>query len=38
MNVDLKTDYEGVSKGMAVVEFAHPIEAVQAICMNKINI
>lgn len=31
--VDLQLDKEGRSKGMAVVQFTHPIEAVQAISM-----
>ncbi|VDM24447.1 unnamed protein product [Toxocara canis] len=31
--VDLQLDKEGRSKGMAVVQFSHPIEAVQAISM-----
>lgn len=31
--VDLHLDKEGRSKGMAVVQFTHPIEAVQAISM-----
>ncbi|CAD5206796.1 unnamed protein product [Bursaphelenchus okinawaensis] len=30
---DLQLDKEGKSKGMAVVEYSHPIEAVQAISM-----
>ncbi|KAH7966847.1 hypothetical protein HPB49_019881 [Dermacentor silvarum] len=32
-NVDLRTDKEGNSKGHGIVEFEHPIEAVQAISM-----
>ncbi|VDM97110.1 unnamed protein product [Thelazia callipaeda] len=31
--VDLQLDKEGRSKGMAIVQFTHPIEAVQAISM-----
>lgn len=31
IEVDLKTDKEGKSRGMGTVRFEHPIEAVQAI-------
>jgi RNA recognition motif-containing protein len=30
---DLQLDKDGKSKGMAVVEYSHPIEAVQAVSM-----
>jgi RNA recognition motif-containing protein len=30
---DLQLDKEGKSRGMAVIEYSHPIEAVQAISM-----
>ncbi|EEC20166.1 29 kDa ribonucleoprotein B, putative [Ixodes scapularis] len=33
INVDLRTDKDGNSKGHGIVEFDHPIEAVQAISM-----
>lgn len=33
LTVDLQMDKEGKSKGLAVVEYTHPIEAVQAISM-----
>jgi len=32
-NVDLATDKDGNSRGFAVIEFDHPVEAVQAISM-----
>lgn len=32
-DVDLQLDKDGKSKGLCVVEFFHPIEAVQAISM-----
>ncbi len=31
--VDLQLDKDGKSKGLAVVEYSHPIEAVQAVSM-----
>lgn len=31
--LDLQLDKEGKSKGMAVVQYSHPIEAVQAVSM-----
>jgi RNA recognition motif-containing protein len=31
--VDMQVDKEGKNKGMCVVEFSHPLEAVQAISM-----
>lgn len=33
VSVDLATDKDGASRGFAVVEFDHPVEAVQAISM-----
>ncbi|UYV63427.1 HNRNPM [Cordylochernes scorpioides] len=33
MRVDIKKDKDGQSKGLALVEFDHPVEAVQAISM-----
>ena len=33
INAELKEDKEGKSRGMAIVQFEHPIEAVQAICI-----
>lgn len=32
-SVDLATDKDGSSRGFAVVEFEHPVEAIQAISM-----
>ncbi|XP_077285303.1 heterogeneous nuclear ribonucleoprotein rumpelstiltskin [Arctopsyche grandis] len=32
-NIDLSTDKDGNSRGFAVIEFDHPVEAVQAISM-----
>ena len=32
-NCELKVDKEGKSRGMGIVEFDHPMEAVQAICI-----
>lgn len=31
--MDLQLDKDGKTKGMAVVEYSHPIEAVQAVSM-----
>lgn len=33
VSVDLATDKDGASRGFAVVEYEHPVEAVQAISM-----
>ena len=33
VNAELKEDKEGKSRGMAIVQFEHAIEAVQAICI-----
>lgn len=33
VDVDLQLDNTGKNKGLAVIEYAHPIEAVQAISM-----
>lgn len=33
VSVDLATDKDGSSRGFAVVEYEHPVEAVQAISM-----
>ena len=32
VDVELKEDQDGKSRGMAVVKFEHPIEAVQVCC------
>ena len=32
-NCELKVDKEGKSRGMGIVQFDHPVEAVQAICI-----
>lgn len=32
IEAEIKTDKEGKSRGMGIVRFEHPIEAVQAIC------
>ena len=32
-NCELKVDKEGKSRGMGIVQFDHPMEAVQAICI-----
>lgn len=33
LHVEIKKNKEGKSKGIGVVEFEHPMEAVQAICI-----
>lgn len=33
LNIELKTDKDGKSKGHGIIEFDHPVEAVQAISM-----
>lgn len=33
IEVDIKTDKEGRSRGMGTVRFEHPMEAVQAVCI-----
>ncbi len=33
LDVELNKDKEGKSRGHCVIEFEHPVEAVQAICM-----
>lgn len=33
MDVEMGTDHEGNSRGFAIIEFEHPVEAVQAISM-----
>ena len=33
INAELKVDKEGKSRGMGIIQFEHPMEAVQAICI-----
>ena len=33
IEAEIKTDHDGKSRGMGIVRFEHPIEAVQAICI-----
>ena len=33
VSADIKLDKEGKSRGMGVIKFDHPLEAVQAICI-----
>jgi len=33
IEVEMKADKEGKSRGMCTVRFEHPMEAVQAICI-----
>lgn len=33
VSIDLLTDKDGKSRGFGTVEFEHPVEAVQAICI-----
>ena len=33
IDVDMKLDNEQKSRGMCVIRFEHPVEAVQAICI-----
>jgi len=33
VNTEIIVDKEGKSRGFAVVEYEHPVEAVQAICI-----
>jgi len=33
IEVDIKTDKDGRSRGMGTVRFEHPMEAVQAVCI-----
>lgn len=33
VSAEIKMDKEGKSRGMGVIKFDHPLEAVQAICI-----
>ena len=37
-NCELKVDKEGKSRGMGIVEFDHPMESVQAICILTVKL
>lgn len=38
LDVELNKDKDGKSRGHCVIEFEHPVEAVQAICKNLPNL
>jgi len=38
IEVDLKSDKDGRSRGIATVRYEHPMEAVQAICILPVYV